>query len=60
MITSIFIDAFGGTRLRAGFVAVPPVQASGKRTWRQSPPAHLGGYMINNSTGVSAVECCRW
>jgi hypothetical protein len=57
MTTSIFIDAIHGTRLRVGYVAVPSAQPGGKHTWRKSPPAGLGGFAINNSTGVSAVEC---
>jgi hypothetical protein len=57
MTTSTFIGVFDGTRLRVGYVAVPPAKSSGKHTWRQSPRADLGGLMINNSTGVSEVEC---
>jgi hypothetical protein len=36
------------------------VRPSGKCTWQPTPPAFssfLGGFMINNSTGVSGVEC---
>jgi hypothetical protein len=57
MTTLIFIDAFNGTRLRVGYLAVPSTGLSVKRAWRQSPPAQLGDFMINNSTGVSEVEC---
>ena len=57
MITTTFVDATTGTRLRSGYV-VPSAQPCGKHFWRQSPPAFLGGFMIeNNSTGVSEVEC---
>jgi hypothetical protein len=57
MITTTFVDAFTGTRLRGGYVA-PSAQPSGKHFWRQSPPVVLDGSMIeNNSTGVSEVEC---
>jgi hypothetical protein len=57
MITTTFVDAFTGTRLRGGYV-VPSAQPSGKHFWRQSPPVFLDGSMIeNNSTGVSEVEC---
>jgi hypothetical protein len=57
MITTTFVDAFTGTRLRGGYVA-PSAQPSGKHFWRQSPPVVLDGPMIeNNSTGVSEVEC---
>jgi hypothetical protein len=57
MITTTFVDATTGTRLRSGYV-VPSAQPCGKHFWRQSPPVGLGGFMIeNNSTGVSEVEC---
>ena len=60
MITTTFVDAFTGTRLRGGYVA-PSAQPSGKHFWRQSPPVVLDGFMIeNNSTGVSEVECRHW
>ena len=42
MITTTFVDAFTGTRLRGGYVA-PSAQPSGKHFWRQSPPVVLGG-----------------
>ena len=56
MITTISIDVNHGTRLRVGYLA-PSVRPSGKRPWQPTPPAFLGGSMINNSTGVSGVEC---
>jgi hypothetical protein len=58
MITKTFVDVHGA-RLRAGYVA-PSVRPSGTCTWQPTPPAFLlGGFMINNSTGVSGVECRR-
>ncbi|HWM59329.1 MAG TPA: hypothetical protein VNO83_15975 [Pseudonocardia sp.] len=57
MITTTFVDVHG-TRLRTGYVA-PSARPSGKGTWQPTPPALLCGFMINNSTGVSGVECRR-
>jgi len=59
MITKTSVDVHG-TRLRTGYVA-PSARPSGKGTWQPTQPAFffLGGFMINNSTGVSGVECRR-
>jgi hypothetical protein len=59
MITKTSVDVHG-TRLRTGYVA-PSARPSGKCTWQPISPAFsfLGGFMINNSTGVSEVECRR-
>jgi hypothetical protein len=58
MITLTTVDATHGTRLPIGYVA-PPAQSGGKRMWRQFPLADLGGFVVDNSTGVSEVEYRR-
>ena len=59
MITMTLVDAIAGTRLRTGYVAVS-AQPSGMGVWRQSPPVGLVDVkFVNNSTGVSEVECRR-
>jgi hypothetical protein len=56
MTTTTVDHASAGTRVRPGYV-VGSAPLSGKCPWRPTPQAFLGGSMINNSTGVSGVEC---
>jgi hypothetical protein len=53
MITMTTVAVVPGTRLRTGYVA-PSAQPGGERTWQK-----LFDFVINNSTGVSEVECRR-
>jgi hypothetical protein len=58
MTTSTIIAAISGTRLRVGYLATS-VEPGGKHAWPQSQSQFLGlaDFCMNNSTGVSDVEC---
>ena len=59
MTTSIIIAAINGTRLRVGYLATS-VEPGGKHAWPQSRFIGLADFGMNNSTGVSDVECRHW
>ena len=56
MITMTTVAVFLGTRLRSEYVA-PPAQPTGVHTWQPCSPSKFGDFGIDNSTGVSEVEC---